>query len=36
VIEAACLGPQLEPIYRALVDLTEIARCVRLGHRGAA
>ena len=36
VIEAACQGPNLEPIYHGLVELTEIARCVRLGHRGAA
>jgi len=35
VIEATCLGQQLEPIYRGLVELTEIARCIRLGHRGA-
>lgn len=35
VIEACCQGRELEPTYRALVELTEIARCVRLGHRGA-
>ena len=35
VIEATCLGRQLEAAYLGLVDLTEIARCVRLGHRGA-
>jgi len=35
VIEATCLGQLLEPTYLGLVELTEIARCVRLGHRGA-
>ncbi|HEY8154149.1 MAG TPA: Hpt domain-containing protein [Myxococcota bacterium] len=35
VIEAACLGQQLEATYQGLIELTEIARCVRLGHRGA-
>jgi hypothetical protein len=35
-IEATSLDQQLEPTYRALVELTDIARCVRLGHRGAA
>jgi len=34
-IEATCHGRQLEPPYLALIELTEIARCVRLGHRGA-
>ena len=36
VIEAASLGQQVEASYLALVELTELARCVRLGHRGAA
>jgi hypothetical protein len=36
VIETTSAGRELEPTYRALVELTEIARCVRLGHRGAA
>jgi hypothetical protein len=35
-IEMTSLAQQLEPTYRALVELTELARCVRLGHRGAA
>ena len=36
VIEATSLGQQVESSYLALVELTELARCVRLGHRGAA
>ena len=36
VIEATSLGQQVESTYQALVELTELARCVRLGHRGAA
>ena len=36
VIEATSLGQQLESTYQALVELTELARCVRMGHRGAA
>jgi len=35
-IETTSLAQQLEPTYRALVELTDLARCVRLGHRGAA
>ena len=35
VIEASCLGQDPEPTYLGLVELTEIARCVRRGHRGA-
>jgi hypothetical protein len=35
VIESACQARAQEPIYSGLVELTEIARCVRLGHRGA-
>jgi HPt (histidine-containing phosphotransfer) domain-containing protein len=35
VIEASCLATKLEETYQGLIELTEIARCVRLGHRGA-
>lgn len=36
VIEATSQGQQVESTYQALIELTELARCVRLGHRGAA
>jgi hypothetical protein len=35
VIEAACQGRQLDATYDGLIELTEIARCIRRGHRGA-
>jgi len=35
VIESASLEQAQQAAYSGLVDLTEIARCVRLGHRGA-
>jgi hypothetical protein len=35
-IEETSLAQQLEPTYRALLELTDLVRCVRLGHRGAA
>jgi hypothetical protein len=34
-IETMSQAQQLEPTYRGLLELTEISRCVRLGHRGA-
>ena len=36
VLEAACKGGVGGEAYDALLELTEIARRVRLGHRGAA
>jgi hypothetical protein len=42
-LEAAALGVQAaaergedDPIEHALIELTEVARCVRRGHRGGA
>jgi hypothetical protein len=35
-IETTSLAQQLEPSYRALVELTDLVRRARLGHRGAA
>jgi HPt (histidine-containing phosphotransfer) domain-containing protein len=35
VIEATCPSQQLDATYEGLIELTEIARCVRRGHRGA-
>ena len=36
VIEATSQGQQVESTYHALLELTDLARCIRLGHRGAA
>ena len=36
VIEAACGEEAPQEVRRAIVELTDIARRVRLGHRGAA
>ncbi len=36
LIETTSLAQQIEPSYQALLELTELARCVRPGHRGAA
>jgi HPt (histidine-containing phosphotransfer) domain-containing protein len=35
-LEAACLGDDAEAARERLLDLTEIAQRIRLGHRGAA
>ncbi len=35
-IETTSLAQELEPSYRALVELTDLVRRARLGHRGAA
>jgi hypothetical protein len=36
LIENTSLGQQVESTYQALVELTELGRCIRLGHRGAS
>ena len=36
VVEACCLEDDAETVYKNLVELTRIARRVRLGHRGSA
>ena len=36
LVEACCLEEDAEAVHKHLVELTEIARRVRLGHRGAA
>ena len=35
-LEAACLGGDTEAARERVLDLTEIAQRIRLGHRGAA
>ncbi len=35
-LESACLGDDAEAARELLLDLTEIAQRIRLGHRGAA
>jgi hypothetical protein len=35
-IESTSLAQQQEPTYGSLLELTDLVRCVRLGHRGAA
>jgi hypothetical protein len=34
-VEAACFGTASKPAHEGVVALTEIARRIRLGHRGA-
>ena len=36
LVEACCLEEDAEAVHKHLVELTEIARRIRLGHRGAA
>ena len=32
----ACREDEANSVYESLVQLTELTRCIRLGHRGAA